>query len=297
MRRSTPGAFSSIEPHTPRVCGPQPNPAFHTSGEESGRCVPPPVPTRTQPPPLPPRHHMRKPVRVELGKYKEPLPPEESIGLDVYESISEAQVSTRSTRALPRSYGRRDYTSSNYFAKRGLRSTSPHTMQLSCLGTNVPGQAYGNTRAFTTPYSSNFTVDPNAEIPRGPCTCNLGGVAKQSASGSSQSPVWSKMVPAESVPYMRSQPTPEHPLSANATCGSEPNILDKKSSNEEGRFWTMSRLSRTMSRFFRKKSANRKSKRETLRSRSVYFPELADRTAEAPPPIPPVSTFLLCPLC
>ncbi|VDL60288.1 unnamed protein product [Hymenolepis diminuta] len=88
MRRSTPGVFSSMEPHTPRVCGPKSKTSFRASSDDSKRCVPPPVPCRNQPPPLPPKHYIRKNAGVEFNKHKEPKEPLD-YGKYIYESISD----------------------------------------------------------------------------------------------------------------------------------------------------------------------------------------------------------------
>lgn len=227
MRRSTPGVFSGIEPHTPRVCGPKSNSSFRASSDDSRRCVPPPVPCRNQPPPLPPKHHLRKNPGVELNKHREPVEPLD-YGKYVYESISD------------------------------------------CCGKSASYES----RAFKFSFSTPFAIEPNSELLKGPCTCSLGASRgnKLSFSSSNQSPVWSKM------PTVTPRP-PESSQSKNPGSNvRDPSRQDKKSSsNVDSRPWTLSRFSRTMSRIFRLKGSHRKSKSNSMPSRSVYFTDFPDK--------------------
>uniref|UniRef100_A0A5K3F5H3 SH2 domain-containing protein n=1 Tax=Mesocestoides corti TaxID=53468 RepID=A0A5K3F5H3_MESCO len=281
MRRSTPGAFTGIDSHTPRICDPKSNSSFRTNSNDSGRCVPPPVPCRPQPPPLPPKHHLHKVTGVEFSKQLAPLEPLDSYGKDVYESINDSHVSSRPARnpALPRPYATRDLPPHASAATLGFRAISPHTIRLSCMGRSISGHApYNDPRAINFPYSPPFAIDRNAELLRAPCTCSLGGGAKQSFSGKNQSPVWAKMPPVVPRPADTSPPTTSH---VSAAAGiHEPNRLDKKSTHADNRPWTISRFSRTMSRFFRRKTSHRKGKSESIRSRSVYFGDLHDSANE-----------------
>ncbi|KAL5104498.1 Suppressor of cytokine signaling 7 [Taenia crassiceps] len=281
MRRSTPRVFSGIEPHTPRVCGPKSNSSFRANSDDSRRCVPPPVPCRNQPPPLPPKHHLRKNIGVEFNKHREPLEPLDSYGKYVYESISDSNVSSRSNRhpTLPRSYATRNFPQSSATSPLGFRSVSPHTIGFNCGGRNVSGHAPYDARTFKFPFSTPFAFDPNSEPLNGPCTCSLGGT-KQPFNPNNQSPVWSKMPPVVTRPSDAVQ-------SKDAGSGTrDPSHQEKKSTHVDSRPWTISRFSRTMSRFFRWKMSHRKSKSNSMRSRSVYFTEFQDKFNVNIAPVP-----------
>ncbi|KAL5969663.1 hypothetical protein TSMEX_002597 [Taenia solium] len=229
MRRSTPGVFSGIEPHTPRVCGPKSNSSFRPNSDDSRRCVPPPVPCRNQPPPLPPKHHLRKNTGVEFNKHREPLEPLDSYGKYVYESISDSNVSSRSNRhpTLPRSYATRNFPQSSTASPLGFRSVSPHAIGFNCSGRNVSGHASYDARTFKFPFSTPFAFDPNSELLNGPCTCSLGagGGTKQPFNSNNQSPVWSKM------PSVVTRPSDAVQSNATASGARDPCHQEKKSTH------------------------------------------------------------------
>lgn len=227
MRRSTPGVFSSMEPHTPRVCGPKSKTSFRANSDDSRRCTPPPVPCRNQPPPLPPKHYIRKNSGVEFSKHREVIEPLD-YGKYVYETVND------------------------------------------CCNRSAPYES----RTFKLPFST-FPIDPNTEMLKGPCTCSLGtcGGTKPSFNSNSQSPVWSKM---PSRPSDSSQ-SKTHPSSSSIRDPPPPPNSEKISSNVDNRPWTLSRFSRTMSRFFRLKGSHRNSKSNSIRSRSVYFTDFPDK--------------------
>ena len=276
MRRSTPGVFGSVESHSPRVCGPKSNSSFRACSDDSRRCVPPPVPCRNQPPPLPPKHHLRKNTGIEFSKHREPPESLDSYGRYVYESISESNVSSRSNRnpTLPRSYVTRDFPQPGTTIPLGFRSVSPHAVGINCgSGGHLPNHASYNTRSFKFPLMAPFAVDPGPELPKGSCTCSLGAGKGpvQPYNSRNQSPVWSKM------PSMVVRPSDlGQPKSSNST-PRESGRQEKKSSSVENRPWTISRFSRTMSRFFRWKTSHRKGKSSFMRSRSVYLTDLQDK--------------------
>ncbi|CDS39779.1 suppressor of cytokine signaling 7 [Echinococcus multilocularis] len=284
MRRSTPGVFSGVEPHTPRVCGSKSNSSFRANSDDSRRCIPPPVPCRNQPPPLPPKHHLRKNTGVEFNKHREPLEPLDSYGKYVYESISDSNVSSRSNRhlPLPRSYATRNFPQSSTTSPFGFRSVSPHTFGLNCGGRNVSGHAPYDARTFKYPFSTPFAFDPNSELLKGPCTCSLGagGGKKLSFNSSNQSPVWSKM------PSVVTRPSDAVQSKATRSGASDQNHQEKKSTHVDNRPWTISRLSRTMSRFFRRGMSHRKSKSNPMRSRSDYFNDFQNKFNGNIAPVP-----------
>lgn len=269
MRRSTHGAFSEIEPQMPRVCGPKPNSPFLPNP------TPPPLPSRLQPPPLPPKHRS---MGVTIKKYKPNAETSDSYGRDVYESISDAPISPqpKCITGHPGPYVPRDLC---------VHTIAPNTMRRSCVSRKPAGPPLcSGAGAFEVGYSPTFAIDPNTGIPRGPCTCNLGASAKQS------SPVWSKMNPDDSASFIRTQPSsPEQTVfnsrPSKSTSGSVPNILDKKSGDSDSRPSTVARFSRTVSRFFRRKSSSRKNK--SVRSCSVFFTEGDDKLIKNPSVSPP----------
>ena len=275
MRPSTPGVFTSVEPHTPRVCGQKTSPSFRANSDDSRRCVPPPVPCRNQPPPLPPKHQLRKNAGVEFSKHRELPEPLDSNGKYVYESISDSNVSSRSNRnaVLPRSLSTRNFPQPGTVVPAGFRSVSPHAAGINCTGTrNLPNHAAYDARAFKFPFSPPFAIDPGSDIFKGSCTCSLGAGrnSTQPYNATNQSPVWSKM------PSVVVRPTDMGKCKSPLSAPRESNRQEKKASSVDNRPWTISRFSRTMSRFFRWKS-HRKGKPDFMRSRSVYLTDFQDK--------------------